>query len=197
MGSGTRDAMHGFTLPELMTAMAVLVIVAAIALPSYRTIIRSAHLTTQIHNFDAALNLARSEAVKRGMSVSLCPSTDQATCTSSTKWEQGWIVFVDKDADHARDTGDPLEVILRANGALISGYTLRGTTASPCELDCYFTVNPKAQPSAAGQFVLCENGQIDSSRAILVNTVGRITIAPDNDGVPVGADGNDMTDCTP
>jgi type IV fimbrial biogenesis protein FimT len=197
MGSGTRNAMHGFTLPELLTAMVVLVIVSAIALPSYRTIIRSANLTTQIHNFDATLNFARSEAVKRGRSVSVCPSTDQATCTSGTQWEQGWIVFVDKDENHTRDTGDPLEVVLRANGALVSGYTLRGTSASPCALDCYFTVNPKAQPSTAGQFVLCENGQIDPSRAVLVNTVGRITIAHDNDGVPVDMDGNDMTDCTP
>jgi len=197
MGSGSRGTMRGFTLGELMTALAVVGVVAVIALPSYRTIIRGARLTTQIYDFSAALNLARSEAVKRGMSVTVCPSTDQATCTNSTRWEQGWIVFVDRDADQTVDTSDPFEVILRANGALASGYTLRGASSTPCTLDCYFTVNPKAQPSASGEFVLCEDGQIDPSKAILVNTVGRITIAQDNQGVPVDANGNDMTTCTP
>jgi type IV fimbrial biogenesis protein FimT len=181
-------------LGELLTACAVVVIVSTVALPSYRTIIRNAWLTTQIYEFNAALNFACSEAVKRGMSVTVCPSADQASCTSSTQCEQGWIVFVDADADHSVSTTDAREVMLRANGALTTGYTLCGTSGA---LDSFVTMNSKGHLSASGEFVLCENGAIDPSRAILVNAVGRITIATDDDGVPVDANGNDMTTRTP
>jgi type IV fimbrial biogenesis protein FimT len=177
-----------------MTACAVVVILATIALPSYRTIIRNARLTTQIYDFNATLNFARSEAVKRGLSVTVCPSTDQANCTANTQWEQGWIVFVDADADATKSTTDTREVLLRASAALSSGYTLRGTIGA---LDGHVTMNPKGQISSTGEFVLCENGQIDPSRAILVSNVGRIAMAADDDGVPVDASGSDMTTCTP
>jgi len=184
----------GFTLVELMTTILLVAIVAVVALPSYRTIIRAARLTTQIYEFNAALNFARSEAIKRGLSVTVCPSTDQASCTVNTQWEEGWIAFVDADANQSVSTTDGREVILRANGALATGYTLRGTSGV---LDSYVTMNPRGQLSATGVFVLCENGSIDPSRAILVSTVGRIAIAADNDGVPVDASGTAMTTCTP
>ncbi len=188
-----RSHSAGITLLEIMATVTIVMIVAAIAMPSYRTVIRTARLTTQIYDFNAALNLARSEAVKRGVPVTVCPSTNQTACgASGTQWESGWIVFVDNNNNQTVDTGEP---ILRAATALVAGYTLRGSTG----LTSYVTMNPKGQLSVAanGQFVLCENSQINPSRAILVNNVGRISIAADDNGVPVDAGGADMTTCTP
>src|SRR2546422_3565853 len=91
MNARPQKGQFGFTLGELLTTVAVVTILAAIAQPSYRTIIRTARLTTQIYDFNAALNLARSEAVKRGIPVTVCPSTNQANCgASGTQWESGW-----------------------------------------------------------------------------------------------------------
>ena len=46
-----------------------------------------------------ALNMARSEAIKRGVRVTLCKSADpDATtpaCAPGAAWNQGWLVFVD------------------------------------------------------------------------------------------------------
>jgi len=196
MGACARKGQTGFTLLELLITAVVLAVVAGIALPSYRTIIRTTRLTTQIYDFSAALNLARSNAVKRGLPVTACPSTDQATCgAGGTNWEQGWIVFVDVNSNHTVDTADAREVVLRASGALVPGYAVRATSATT--LPTYFTVNPKGIPSAAGTFILCEGGAINPSRAILVTIAGRISIADDHNGVPVDAGGSDMTSCTP
>ena len=183
----------GFTLWELMVTVTVAAVVAAIALPSYQPIVRAGRLTAQIYDFDAALNLARSEAVKRGTTVTVCPSTDQASCgASGTHWEQGWIVFVDTNNNQTVDTG---EQILRAEKALTSGYTLRGTSATT--LASYLTANSKGALNATGTFVLCQNSTLNPSRAILVNSAGRIAIAGDDNGVPSDASGSDITSCTP
>jgi hypothetical protein len=45
--------------------------------------------------------------------------------------------------------------------------------------------------------MLCENLAPNPARAVLVSMVGRIAIAANEDGVPIDAGGNDMTDCTP
>jgi type IV fimbrial biogenesis protein FimT len=195
MRSRAWNGQAAFTLLELLTTVVVVAIVAAIAVPSYRMIIQSGRLTTQIYDFAAALNLARSEAVKRGFAVTVCPSTDLATCTGSTNWEQGWIVFVDVNSNQTVDTSDAREVVLRASGALVSGYTLRATSATT--LPGYVTVNPKGIPSKTGVFILCENGALNPSRAILVSITGHIAIAGDDNGVPIDASGADMTSCTP
>lgn len=195
MGATRRKRLAGFTLGELMVTLLVLVVVAALAAPSYRSIILHARLTTHIHDFAGALNLARSEAVKRGYRVTVCPSTNQTSCSGGTQWETGWIVFVDVDGDQTVDTGDSREEVLRATTALASAFTLRGTASS--SVATHVTINPKGQLSGTGDFMLCENMAADPSRAVIVNTVGRIVIAEDQDGVPIDAAGNPMTDCTP
>jgi len=195
MGIRRRSSQAGFTLSELMVTGLVVAIVAAIAAPSYRTIIRSGLLTTQIYDFNAGLTLARSEAVKRGMLVTVCPSTNQVTCgDSGTEWEQGWIIFVDANKNHAVDEGDAM---LRAAPALATGYTLRATSTTT--LPDYFAVDPKGNPNDSGTFVLCEGGAINPSRAVLVSIVGRISLAPDadNDGIPEGAADTNLASCTP
>ena len=188
-----RRLARGFTAIELMITIAILSITVSIALPSYTTIVRNGVLAQHINSFYSALNMARSEAIKRGAPVSVCPSTDQAACAASgTQWEQGWIVFVDSNNNHVVDGTDQ---VLWAERNLTAGYTLRGSSATT--LPSYFTMNPKGAPSATGQYVLCQAMQINPARAILVSMGGRISIATDNNGVPVAADASNMTSCTP
>jgi type IV fimbrial biogenesis protein FimT len=61
----------GFTLIELLITLAVLAIVLAFAVPSFTNLIENSRVTTQTNNLLAAVNLARSEAVKRGVEVSI------------------------------------------------------------------------------------------------------------------------------
>lgn len=189
-----RTRARGFTLGELMVTVLIVMVVATLAGPSYQAIMRNARLTTQIHDFSSALHLARSEAVKRGYPVTVCPSTDQASCgAAGTRWEQGWIVFVDVDSDRTVDTLDAREALLRATPELHEGYTLRGSGA----VASFVTANPKGELSGTGHVILCEDLSLDPSRAVLLSAVGRIAIAEDHDGVPVAAAGEDLTTCTP
>ena len=60
---------QGFTLLELMVAIAVLAILATVGVPSFQDLIQNNRVTTQTNELVTALNLARTEAVKRGRNV--------------------------------------------------------------------------------------------------------------------------------
>ena len=76
----------GFTLLELVITVALIGLLAAIGIPSFKGSLRSNRLTTSANEFISAINLARSEAIKRNQSVSIRKS--------STNWEDGWNVLV-------------------------------------------------------------------------------------------------------
>jgi type IV fimbrial biogenesis protein FimT len=73
-----RSIHSGFTLLELLTAMAVVAILAAIAVPNFRSAIASNRLTTTTNGYITALHQARSEAVRRNAAVQFCGSTSAA-----------------------------------------------------------------------------------------------------------------------
>ena len=106
----------GFSLVELMVAVAILTIVLTIAMPDMKGAVRSYQLTAKANNIVNVLNHARSEAAKRGLRVTVCSSTDGASCAGSNQnnWHQGWIMFVDSDNDAAVSTG---EVIVQSTPA--------------------------------------------------------------------------------
>ncbi len=91
---------QGITLIELTVTVAVLGILAAFAIPSFRSLMNTNRVATLTNELVAALNFARSEAIKRGIPVTVCktanPDTTNPTCTTSGGWQTGWLVFTDK-----------------------------------------------------------------------------------------------------
>jgi type IV fimbrial biogenesis protein FimT len=85
----------GVTLLELLVTIAVAGIIATIAVPGIHSIIQNNRSVSYTNDFVTTLNFARSEAIKRRQTVTVCTSTDGANCrTDADKdhWEDGWIV---------------------------------------------------------------------------------------------------------
>lgn len=158
---------HGFTLIELMVTLSVMAILLAVAVPNFQSFILNSRITTQTNNFIMALMLARSEAVKRGSTVTVCSSTDGTSCAGSSKWEGGWLVFVDVNGDGVVDTGDlPVQV----GQALSGGNTLKGGATAK-------RVTYSGNGFAAGfndTFSLCDSRGATYSRRIILNNQGRV-----------------------
>jgi len=84
---------RGFSLVELMVALVIGAMLVAIAVPSFRTTIQKHRLRSATDNLQAAIDYARSEAVLRATYVSVCASSDGATCAGTKTYETGWLVY--------------------------------------------------------------------------------------------------------
>jgi len=85
----------GFTLTELLVVSSIVAILLAIGVPSYRYVTNSSRMSSEINGLLGDVQYARAEAIKEGQPVSLCVSSDGVTCSLSTNWQNGWIVFPD------------------------------------------------------------------------------------------------------
>jgi type IV fimbrial biogenesis protein FimT len=129
----TMDKEPGFTLVELLITIVVLTILLAAGVPSFQAFIKNNRVTGQTNDLVSAIQLARSEALKRGTNAVVCASDDQATCTDDKDtWADGWIVFSDFDPSDGADpdvgTGkcvDEEDCVMATRTGLSGGSTLK------------------------------------------------------------------------
>lgn len=177
--------MRGFTLIELMVAIAVLAIVAALAGPSYNTLIVSSRMSGRINEMNGLFTFARAEAVKARAPVTLCGTSNVDANTpacNTVNLESGIVVFIDRDADGVIDGG---EDILKRREPLESGLTLRmsdfGLGNGVVRYNLRGRVDVGGDPPE-GTLVLCSDGDEQTARALIVTRLGTIRLAEDNDG---------------
>jgi type IV fimbrial biogenesis protein FimT len=158
----TRKPHLGFTLLELMTALAVGAILLALAVPSLRDLTIRQRITGAAQDLHVDLAFARSEAVTRATNVTVCPSADLVAC-SNDGWGNGRLVFVDPNANGTIDAG---EVVIKQADALASGLT-----ATPAAGFVTFNSRGQAAPVTIG---ICESAQI--GRNIDVKSTGHASV---------------------
>ena len=105
-----KSKQQGLTLVELMITLAVAIIMLAVGMPLFTGVASNNRAAAQTNALVTALNLARSEAVGRGTTVSVCPSSTNPpgatpACGGSGDWANGWFVFDDADGDGVFDNG--------------------------------------------------------------------------------------------
>lgn len=101
----------GFSLLELIIALAISAILLSMAVPSMQTFLGGSALTSTTNDFVYSLQTARSEAIKRAAPVALCPSAapmaEDPVC-ADTSFANGWIVFADDDGNGLRNAAEQL-----------------------------------------------------------------------------------------
>ncbi len=105
----------GYTLIELMAILVVVSLVTAVGLPMMNVFFDSNRMVSNTNDLVAGLHIARSEAIKQQIRVTLCQSADTASCAGTGQWEDGWIVFQDPNGNATVDGG---EIILRLNAGV-------------------------------------------------------------------------------
>ena len=159
----------GFTLLELLITVALISILVAVALPSMRAFSQNDRLTTNINTMIGHLSYARSEAVKRHAQVSLCVSNDTVGCTGGN-WEDGWIVYVDADANGTYDSATVNEDILRVNQAMEGNNAFTPSAAYGTQV----TYDNRGFVTATGSFLLCDQRTGDHGKTITISNTGRV-----------------------
>ncbi len=155
-----RPAQRGVTLIELMFAITVLAILLGIGAPSFANLIRDNRVTALTNDFVGSVALARSEATKRALPVSLCPTTDGESCEGSTDWSTGWLIFTD-DVGTQGEVDVPGDEILQVNMNAGGGYAPEGYALSGAMEYLTFAPNGLTQadlPAIAGGAIPAEFG---------------------------------------
>ena len=83
----------GLTLVELLVVITIVAMLLGFGVPSYRYITNSSRISAEVNGLLGDLQFARSEALKEGGTVTVCPpDTTGKVCGNSSTWDQGWIV---------------------------------------------------------------------------------------------------------
>ncbi len=160
----------GFTLVEMLVTIAIAGILAALAAPSMSESILNSKTKELSGKFTVATHLAQSEAVKRGIQISIKPHQ-----TSGYEWQQGWDIFADPNRNGTQDSGEEL----------IQTYSMSSDGLTLNSKDSVFSTWLGFLPSGAakgnggisGSFRICRPDlDITKSRTITIQGSGNIIV---------------------
>jgi type IV fimbrial biogenesis protein FimT len=178
----------GFTLIELMVVLSIIGILTSLALPSFESFIRKQESSGQINHLYTSLYLARSEAVKRNQTVTICKSSTKSHCGGD--WSDGWLMFEDINNNGSFDLGESLIT----TGQLKTGYTLRWSAFGSTS---YIRFDKNGMTASHnGTFKLCPADKDDRfASAVIVSKTARIRISQDSNqnGIKEDAAGNELS----
>ena len=167
----------GFTLIELMVTISLIVVIMALAAPSFATFQRNSELTSTANTMLSSLAAARSEAMKRGRNVLVVPADD-------TGWAAGWIVFFDTDGSMTLD--ESVDTVLSREPALPTDVTAVTGTApegfkDPNNGRAYVMFNGSGYPRlVSGAFQASsldfKHSVTDETRRIISSPAGRLRV---------------------
>jgi type IV fimbrial biogenesis protein FimT len=168
----------GFTLWELLCTLGIAALLLGLGVPSFHWLVLDSRRTADVNAFVLAVQVARTEAAKRGETVVLCPSVDGLRCAGDEQsYGAGWIVFADQDSKRPpqRSDAEPLIYVYRAQlvGSILGNRP-------------YFDFRPMLRRSTNGTLVFCDERGATAARAVIVSYTGRPRVdTVDPDGQPL------------
>jgi len=169
----------GLTAIELLTTVAVAIILLAVGIPGMRSMLVRQEVAVAVTAVMTHLQLARISAVTTGHRTVMCPSEDGQRCAATFDWSGGFIVFEDRDGD--REHG-PAEPLLRYTDPDLGGVRILTSTGRR-------KVVYQPEGTAGGTnatFRVCPASERGMPRTVIISNTGRPRVAEtEPDGSPV------------
>jgi type IV fimbrial biogenesis protein FimT len=165
----------GFTIIEVLVALAVLLSLIAIGIPSLNNFIVYTRVDNEIFTLHRLLLTARNTALTTNTRVTLCPLNEQNQCKNT--WHQELSVFTDINNNKVYE---PLlnEQLVALKSAIKTGDKLQyGATRIGLT---YAATGHLAGWGQNATFSYCPNHHTDKNRGIVVHTSGRAYVSAKN-----------------
>ncbi len=162
----------GFSLIELMGTLMIFALLLGAGLPAYESLVEDNRMVTNVNELSAAIQFARSEAIKRGVPVRICISANASLnnggCSGGSDWSGGWNVRVVGGA------------VLRRHAPLNGNESL-DEIGNPTN-DGIFTFDRLGFTADVKTILACNADDVAAkARGIIVNAVGQVRTAGDSD----------------
>ena len=160
---------RGFTLIELMIAVGLTGLLLSLAVPALDQFTTSARSTSTVNDFVSSMHVARSTAITTNFRTTVCASAGGANC-EAVSWDQGWIVFTDRDSDQTVDNGET--IVATSEG-------IDGLSIQSGEFGQFLMYRPNGRVMTAsangnsGQFTVCDNRGSEYAKVLIVDLSGR------------------------
>ena len=164
-----QSSSRGFTLIELMIAIGLSALLLSMAIPALDSFTTSAKQTGAVNDFVSSMHIARSTAITTNFRTTVCASASGANC-EAVSWDQGWIVFSDRDSDQTVDND---ETIVASSGGV------DGMTIQSGEFGGFLMYRPNGRVMTtsatgnSGQFTVCDTRGSDHAKVLIVDLSGR------------------------
>jgi len=161
---------RGHTLTELMVVLAIAAVLLGGAVPSLGDFVRRQQLRSTASDLFAAIDLTRAQAMARGYRVLMVPAG-----SAGADWAQGWLVFVDGNANRRLDAGEEL---IFQQGAVASGIVIRAAFSASAGAP-YIAYNGAGRSCGAENSAAAHFGSLSlvldrHVRHIKINMLGRV-----------------------
>jgi type IV fimbrial biogenesis protein FimT len=155
---------RGLTVIELMVTLAIASVLIGLAVPAFTNFVAQQNLTAQLNDFMIAVQYARSEAGKRGttMSVRAVNAGDNAD-----EWGPGYCVVIGTPANCPNDATQLRTFPALGNSSLNGQGALNGVGTLAFNSRGLLVGVP-------GTLDLCQSGQT-VGRTISLSTIGRVS----------------------
>jgi len=161
-------AVSGHSLVELMFSLSIALILTSFAVPAFSNLLHDDEMSSQVNKLVGSLYYARTEAIKRRQRVNICKSPDGNHCDNGAEWDDGWLVFVDMNADKQHQNGEPtLGQRQIDNPRMQVDYGAFPT-------DNYVVFYPTGRSPGNGTFTFCDARGAKAAHAVVLHRTGRV-----------------------
>lgn len=167
---------RGFSLIELLTVIVIASILLMIGVPSYKSMIASNNAYTENNNLFSDLQMARSEAIKQGLPITVCSADTSGNapyiCSDSSDWTGGWII-----CSVCVAVGNS---VIKVQQPINSGSSIASSSDTVLTRVVY---NAFGFTTVKGSVSTTPSGEASPSKTICISAVGNLQTVSGDDGL--------------